>query len=848
MKKWVQVLGLGVLGFVLCLSDYFDSQASALIQSRNSQESAKNLFEAKQDVNHFGSLKIQPDYGKIPLYFIPNKGQADARAHFYARTSSYTLWITNDGLVFDSTRREGGRRGNFKDRRAEPDRGLEKCGRDVSKLLFLKASATPRIVALEPTEHRANYLVGNDPSKWRTDIQTSKSIGYKELYPKIDLKVYGAEKQIEYDWVIQPGGRTEDIRFEYLNVQGMRLGGDGNLIVRTKFGEIIHRKPLSYQNIGGHTIEVDAKFQNLEKNTYGFEVDSYDEDYPLIIDPQVLFYSTYLGGGKEGPEWEEPEGIAVDGSGCAYVTGYTTSPDFPSRNAYDSSLNGSSDIFVTKFTAAGNDLVYSTFLGGKTYEGNRTRIAVDSIGCAYVTGQTWSSDFPTYNALDYTLGGHEDVFVTKLTASGNALLYSTYLGGSDDDTPGAIAIDGSGAAYISGTTTSSDFPLVNAFQSTLRGKSDAFVAKFAPSGSSLTYSTYFGGSDYEVLEGIAIDRLGCAYIAGLTLSLDLPTKNAYDSTNNGGYFGADVFLTKFSSDGRSLVFSTYFGTSDDEESPRLAVDDSGCAYLTGYTFSPDFPVTRAFDSTWNGGYDAYVAKFSATGDSLIYCTYLGGRLWDYGYDIAVDSSGCAYVVGQTESWDFPTKNAYQSSKAGVGGVADLFVAELSPAGNALFFSTYFGGNGAEWYGNIALDSSANIYFMGYTTSEDLPLRNAFDSSLANWQDVFVASFCLLWPPLNFGVQRLANSYVFYKEYVNRLTWQSNPENKINAGYKIYRKPLGAADFAYKWMATVGGNVFAYDDRALKKSDLFSYRITSVDEAGHESEPLEAHNLRMNFLR
>jgi hypothetical protein len=843
MKRWFQGLCFAAIGLVFTLSNQFDPQSFGSIQGPQGQESAKNRTKAIKNIDNFKSSKIQPNYGKIPLYFIPNKGQTDARALFYARTSSYTLWITKGGLVFDSTRREKGRSRNIENGGEEQNLGPEKYERDVSRLLFLKANKEPEIAALEPTEHRANYLIGNDPSKWRTDIQTSKSVGYKGLYPKIDLKVYGAEKQVEYDWVIQPGGKTEDIRFEYLDVQGTRLDGDGNLIVRTKFGEIIHRKPTSYQIIGGHKVEVDAKFQNFEKNTYGFEVHSYDKNYSLIMDPQVLFYSTYLGGGRkeDGSETEQPGDIAVDGSGCAYVTGYTSSPDFPVRNAYDSSPNGSWDIFITKFTAAGNDLSYSTFLGGNINDMS-PRIAVDSSGCAYVTGETASSDFPTYHAYDDTLSGSQNIFVTKLTASGNALVYSTYLGGSDREYWSSIAVDSANSAYISGTTFSRDFPVVKAFQSNLRGKSDGFVTKLTPSGNSLSFSTYLGGSDQDVCEDIAVDRLGCAYVTGLTLSIDLPTKNAYDSTYNGGYFGADIFLAKFSSDGGSLEFSTYFGTEDDEESPHLAIDDSGCAYLTGYTISPDFPVVNAFDSTWNGIYDAYLTKFSAKGDSLVYSTYLGGRVWDIGTDIAVDSSGCAYVVGYTDSWDFPTKNAYQSSKAGAGGVPDIFVAQFSPSGNSLIFSTYFGGaDGGESDGKIALDESRNIYIMGETTSENFPLRNAFDSSLASWQDLFVASFCSLFPPLNFTVQRLPNNFIFYKEYINRLTWQPNPENKINAKYNIYRKPLGAPDSAYKLIAAVKENVFQYDDRGLKKNDLYSYRITSVDETGHESEPLEAHN-------
>lgn len=841
MKRWFQALSLAAVGLAFSLSNQSDLRPAGTIQRHESQEPAKYYPGSKKNIRNFKSPKAKLNYGQIPIYFVPNKGQVDAQALFYARASSYTLWITKTGFVFDTVRREKSRPKLLENAGEKINLRPEKYGRDVSRLLFKNANKTPEIMALEPAEHRVNYLIGNDSSKWRTDIQTSKSVGYKELYPKIDLKVYGAENQIEYDWVIHPGGKAEDIRFEYLNVQGTRLDGEGNLIVQMKFGEIMHRKPTSFQFIDGHKVEVDVKFRSLENNIFGFEVDSYDKEYPLIVDPQVLFYSTYLGGGRAGYETEWPGDIAVDNSGCAYVTGYTTSPDFPTRNAYDSSSHGSWDIFITKFTAAGNDLSYSTFLGGNSVDMD-PRIAVDSTGCAYVTGETWSPDFPTYHAFDDTLSGSQNIFVTKLTASGNALVYSTYLGGSDREYLPSIAVDSANSAYISGVTYSGDFPVVNAFQSAMLGKSDGFVTKLTPTGDSLIFSTFLGGSDYDDCEDMALDSLGCVYVTGYTLSIDFPTKNAYQSVNKGGHFRVDNFLTKFSSDGGSLVYSTYFGTEYDEERPYLAVDESGCAYLTGSTWVPNFPVVNAFDPIQNGGYDAFVTKFSAKGDSLIYSTFLGGRLWDLGYDIAVDSSGCAYVVGQTESWDFPIKNAYQSKKAGEGGGSDIFIAQLSPEGNSLVFSTYFGGTSSEEYGNIAVDDSHNIYILGETTSENLPLRNPFDSSIAQYQDLFVASFCSFLPPLNFSAQRLQNNFIFYKEYVNRLTWQLNPDNKVDVTYKIYRKPLGGPDSAFQLIAAVGENDFTYDDRSLKKNDFYSYRITSVDKSGYESDPLEAHNV------
>jgi len=374
-----------------------------------------------------------------------------------------------------------------------------------------------------------------------------------------------------------------------------------------------------------------------------------------------LLWSTFLGGSG----YEYGKGIAIDSNGNCYVIGSTGSSDFPTLNAYDSTFNGG-DAFVTKFNASGS-LLWSTYLGGTGNEyGDDIVIASD--GSCYVTGITASENFPILNAYDSTYNaGSYDAFVTKLSASGS-LLWSTYLGGSGWDHGFSIAVANDGSCYVTGETDSSDFPTLNAYDSTFNGFYDAFVTKFSISGS-LLWSTFLGGSDAEHGEGIGVASDGSCYVTGITLSNDFPILNAYDSTNS-----FDAFVTKFSTSG-SLLWSTFLGGVGDEVGFDIAVLSNGHCYVTGRTYSSDFPTLNAYDSTHNAGFysDVFVTKFSTNG-SLLWSTYLGGSDNDYGYGIAVTSSGSCYVTGDTYSSNFPTKNAYNST---YGGIGDFFVTKFT---------------------------------------------------------------------------------------------------------------------------------------------------------------------------
>jgi hypothetical protein len=393
--------------------------------------------------------------------------------------------------------------------------------------------------------------------------------------------------------------------------------------------------------------------------------------------------------------------------------------------------------------------VYSTQLKGGDEDAGWA-VAVDHAGNAYVTGDTNSIDFPLARPLQRASGGSTDVFVAKLSANGSRLIYSTYLGGSDADVGYGIAVDLAGNAYITGDTSSADFPLKKPLQSTLGGAPDVFVAKLSADGSKLIYSTYIGGSNGERGNGIAVDPAGDAYVTGYTHSANFPTSNPIQPAFAGG--NADAFVLKLNPSGSALIYSTYLGGGNDRPDigNAIAVDSSGNAYVTGLTNSRDFPTVKPLQS-FVGPTDVFVSKLNPGGTALVYSTFLGGSADDEAMGIAVDASGSAYVTGETESPDFPTTpGAFSTSCVTVptpgkipkicsGG--DVFISKLRPDGSALVYSTYLNGSGFEVGRTIAVDSAGDAYVAGITSSHDFPtlnpLRKGFGKAGWGALDAFV---------------------------------------------------------------------------------------------------------------
>ncbi len=469
----------------------------------------------------------------------------------------------------------------------------------------------------------------------------------------------------------------------------------------------------------------------------------------LNRDGSNLIFSTYIG----TKSVSYGKSIAMDSSGNIYVTGNTNSNSFPSYVSGSLFFYNYYDVFVTKLNPDGSSLIYSVFVGGKNDEYAHA-MAIDSSGNVYVTGETKSQNFPTTdNAFDTnfngTSGTSTDAFVFKLKSDGSDLVYSTFLGGSYYEKAVDIAVDSSGNAYVVGYTYSDDFPVTTgAFDTTFDLYISGFLTKLNSNGSDLVYSTFLGDGtnhSYTYCLGVDVNSSGNAYVCGMTNGPDFPTTNgSFDTSHHGNSF--DGFVTKFSTDGSSLVYSTFLGGSSFDEANGIVVDSAGNAYVTGFTGSDDFPVTDgAFDTTLSY-YDGFVTKLAPDGSSLIYSTYLGGSGFDALYRIAVNSTGEAFVTGYTESSDFPTTEGTFDST--YNGEHDALLTKLSADGSSLKFSTYIGGSKNDLGSDVVVDSSYHAYVVGTTASHDFPVsQNALEQSFFGSVDVFVAAL---------------NAYTYYK--------------------------------------------------------------------------------------
>jgi len=650
-------------------------------------------------------------YDKLPLAFEANQGQSDPQVKFLSRGTGYSLFLSPGEATLALHKA-------ITQESASPTTGTQLPKEEQSSVLRLKlvgASAKAEVAGQDELPGKSNYFVGNDPKKWHMNVRQYAKVRYTDLYPGVDLVYYGNQRELEYDFVLQPGANPTQIRMQIEGASRLRLER-GDLVLTSVGGEVRLRQPHIYQEVNGVRRNVRGRYAIRGAKEVGFRVSGYDTTRALIIDP-VLAYSTYLGGNLG----DAAARIAVDAAGNAFVTGGTTSTDFPTANAIQPTYGGISDVFVTKINSEGTSLVYSTYLGGSG-EDDPGGITVDAAGNAYVTGRTISSNFPTFNAFQPTKLGTNNAFVTKINAAGNALIYSTYLGGSGTfDVGTGIAADSSGNAYVTGVANSTDFPVVNAFQPTNHGGAgDIFVTKFNANGSALVYSTYLGGSDLDVGRSIAVDAAGNAYVTGNTWSTDFPTANAFQPTYHGG---SDAFVAKISASGGTLDYSTYLGGSGYDGAEDVAFDTAGNVYLTGSTASSDFPAANAIQPTLRGSNDAFVTKFNNGGSALVYSTYLAGSAGAAGSGITADSAGNAFVTGSTSSNDFPVVNPILPNFFG-----GAFVTKITGSGNAIVFSTYLGGS--SYGAAVAVDATGSVYVTGGTNSTKfLVTPLAFQQSL-----------------------------------------------------------------------------------------------------------------------
>jgi hypothetical protein len=717
-------------------------------------QAAENTLPARQVST--ASTKIQPklvaSYGKLPLSFEANQGQAPVPVKFLSHGRGYTVYLTADEAVLALRKSQPGMRrfgklgfpgrldplgpveprpGRWPSRAddwkslwrslipdlsqlvPEPDAGRgsvaggpESQPPQVMRMRLLGGNAKGRVVGLDELPGRSNYFIGNDPKKWRTNVATYRRVAYKHVYPGIDLVYYGNQRQLEYDFVVAAGADPNAIRFELVG-EGSALpqaaGGrpyqidpSGDLVMALEGGAVRFRKPVVYQP----PAPVSSSWSATRHSKFTIQnSELIDGRYVLTATNEIRF---------EVPTYDRKRPLIIDPV-----------------------------------------LSYSTFLGGSGLDGGAD-IALDTAGNIYLTGETYSTDFPTDDPLQGACGGCSHggvtVFVAKLNPAGSALVYSTYLGGSRGDVGGGIAVDTWGHAYVTGVTDSLDFPTFKPFQARCGScgqyTENAFVAKLSYAGNALVYSTYLGGNGQDSGSAIAVDAAGNAYVTGMTTSSNFPLANPLQPNfTDGGY---DAFVAKLNPAGSALVYSTYLGGSDNDWASGIALDGAGNVYVAGSTESHDFPTANPLQSACGGFFcfDAFVAKLNPAGSALVYSTYLGGSDVDYGSGIAVDGAGNAYVTGATCSTDFPTNNPFQPSFD--GGNYDVYVAKLNPAGDTLVYSTYLGGSGDDEAFAIAVDAAGHAYVTGLTSSTDFPTANPFqgtcDDNCSSGQtvDAFVA--------------------------------------------------------------------------------------------------------------
>jgi hypothetical protein len=739
---------------------------------------------------------VAPTPARQALYFEPNLGQFGTDVEFLSRAGEGRLALNRTGLELQLARRSGGKlppqaphaRGYASRVSSQAQSGLSSVNDSaLIKMTLLGANPAARASGTDELPGKSNYFLGSDPSRWHSSVPTYARVKTEGVYPGIDLVYYGNESRLEYDFVVSPHAQPSSIALKFEGQTTLRIDSkSGDLVLETQAGDLRIHKPLAYQlspsgaTPATHRLPVrDAQFR-LVGDRVTFKVGHYDKTKPLIIDP-VISFSTYLAGSVQ----DTGNAITMDSAGNIYVAGSTASPDFPvtsgafqttSRLTIPQPGYGIAPLaFVTKLSPDGS-LVYSTFLGGSATAVAQA-IAVDSASNAYLTGYTLGQGFPvTPGAVQGSCPGANDTyttcrggFVTKLNASGSALVYSTYLGGdptstnsSSQDQGLGIGVDAAGDAFVGGSAVSSNFPTTpGAFQTTavpippdsiLLDKNHGFLTELNPTGTAFVFSTYIGGTSSDQVNGVAVDNSGNVYVAGQTTSIDFPTTSGAFQP---GPFGHDAFVAKFNHSG-AVVYSTYFGGTGTynyytnyTRATAIAVDSTGAAYFTGNPGNGIAVTPNAYQTaTSESGASGYLfaAKLHPAGCSLLYSTYVGSSVQAFGSwspgAITLDASNHLYLAGGASLFNVapapPQVNGLEPPIADYeGNTFPGFVAELDPTLSHLLFSSFLGGTGDSGVAGIAVDSAGDMYVAGTTTARDFPVANAFEAIIPGSQGAFV---------------------------------------------------------------------------------------------------------------
>jgi len=737
--------------------------------------------------------EIRERIGVLQIPFIKNESQIkDSRVKYYANTFAGTVFITDEEIVYALKGENVGadtqvRPGRAEAQQAVPKKDYRRSGLwsfvganprvrpdgCIIKEKFLNAKKTEAI-GIKEAETKVNYFRGNDPNNWKSNIQTYQEIGLGEVYDhiKLNLKAYG--KNIEKLFIVEKGGKPEDIAVKVEGAKGLKVNEEGELEVETDLGTMKMTKPVAYQEIEGKRVDVAVNYAlqpppnpqsqaPIPECTYAFNVGDYNKDYPLVIDP--LLASTFIG----GSEYDHATSLVEDESGNLFVAGDTYSPDFPTTSgAYDQSYNegggpgniGPGDLFISKFDSELNTLLASTFIGGSCVEDGR--MALDPLGNIFVAGFTCSLDYPTTpEAYDRTYEGSYDGFVSKLDNDLTTLMASTLFGNGIATFLYDFAIDPSGDVFVTGKAYSEEFPVTpGAYDDSFNGGIDVFVSRLNNDLTTLVSSTFMGGSANEVGYAITLDRLGNVYVAGGTDSGDYPTTpGAYDQVHNPGgeWQTSDAFVSKFDNGLTNLMASTFLGGSGNDSVwlGTIAIDDSENVFVAGYTVSRNFPTTpRAYDRTFGGACyygmpspicinDGFVSKFNNDLTTLKASTFMGGMGSDNIAAIATDVSGNVFIAGSTGSFNYPTTpGAYDW----IYSKGEAFISELDSGLESLLVSTFLGGGDYDAIYSLAFDAAGNVLVAGGTSSIHFPTTpDAYDRTYNGeyenpYPDAFISKF------------------------------------------------------------------------------------------------------------
>lgn len=672
---------------------------------------------------------------RLPVVFEANKGQTDPRAAFVARGNRYAMFVETAGAATFVIRGPvtGRAAAVVPQKLVLRDRFSAPPAQDrlVLRLAFVGANVAPRPTGADPQKGVAHYYAGKDPQAWRMNVPTFGRIETREIYKSVTLEYSGSTAGVAYRFRVSPGGDPRAIRMRWNTTAPTTIDRDGGLRLRFGRAELRQPAPVLYQESGGRRAPVPGGY-DVTRGDVGFRVAPYDRSRPLMIDPPMVSWTTYMG----GEDLDRAAAIAVTADGSVVIAGETESLNYPTAGAAQSTIGGQTDAFVTRLEPGGMSLVYSTYLGGAARDVTNG-VALDGEANAYVTGTTASADFPTLAPLQSATAGNDDAFVARLSATGT-LQFATYFGGHSADYGSAIAVDASGM-YVSGLSNSTDFPTRQPAQAAYQGGGDGFVAKIGLTGAPLIYATYLGGNAVDAAVSIAV-RDGRAWIGGSTESTNFPVQQAYDSTRSGW---EDAFIARLAPSGSALEYSTCLGGSGRDNIGAIVVLVDGTAVVTGMTDSPDFPLRQPAQAQNGGGLtDGFVTALAPGGASLAWSTYLGGDGFDVGMALAAGPNQTVWIVGFANSTNFPTADAFQPALN--GAQHDAFVAMMT--GPSLTFSSYLGGSGLEWARAVALDNAGGVYVAGFTSSLDFPGPMAYQPTNAGPDDAFVVRIGSPVPP------------------------------------------------------------------------------------------------------